>query len=287
MQFGNPQAAEVESIAQCAPPPLASKPVGFDSSLQGKIRAVIADDEPVAREILARMLRKEADIEIVGTATNGREAAEAIERLSPDLAFLDMQMPELSGLDVLARLGAARPPAVVFMTASQGYALQAFEAHALDYILKPCSGARFRAALQRARECIQNGRESRARREVRAVAEACCAEVSPARRFAVRSGERIVFPALSEIHWLAAVDGGVEVHLERETHRVEGSLTELEPKLNGGHFLRIDEKTLVNLEHVKHLIPSADAGYVVSMRQGAQLRLAAAYQENLSRLSWL
>jgi len=234
-----------------------------------KIRTLVVDDEPLARSNLAVLLRLDLEIEIVGECGSGAEALAEIRRAKPDLVFLDVQMPECDGFDVLELLGKDLPPAVVFVTAYDQYALRAFEAGALDYLLKPFDNTRFARALGRAKERIAHGRNS----------------LRTVERLAVKSAGRICFLKLSEIDWIEAADYYACLQVGTKTHLLRRSLSELERELDRTVFCRIHRSTIVNLDRVRGLLLSEDGEYQVLLENGARLRLSRRYRKQLqSRL---
>jgi len=227
------------------------------------------DDEPLARSNLAVLLRLDLEIEIVGECGSGAEALAEIRRAKPDLVFLDVQMPECDGFDVLELLGKDLPPAVVFVTAYDQYALRAFEAGALDYLLKPFDNTRFARALGRAKERIAHGSNS----------------LRTVERLAVKSAGRICFLKLSEIDWIEAADYYACLQVGTKTHLLRRSLSELERELDRTVFCRIHRSTIVNLDRVRGLLLSEDGEYQVLLEDGARLRLSRRYRKQLqSRL---
>jgi len=234
-----------------------------------KIRTLVVDDEPLARSNLAVLLRLDLEIEIVGECGSGAEALAEIRRAKPDLVFLDVQMPECDGFDVLELLGKDLPPAVVFVTAYDQYALRAFEAGALDYLLKPFDNTQFARALGRAKERIAHGRNS----------------LRTVERLAVKSAGRICFLKLSEIDWIEAADYYACLQVGTKTHLLRRSLSELERELDRTVFCRIHRSTIVNLDRVRGLRLSEDGEYQVLLENGARLRLSRRYRKQLqSRL---
>jgi two-component system LytT family response regulator len=250
------------------------------------IRALIVDDEPLARERIRALLREEADVEVVGECADGPSAVAAIQKLSPDLVFLDVQMPGMDGFGVLRALGAGRVPEVIFVTAYDQHAVKAFEAHALDYLLKPFKPARFREALRRAREQL-------ARRRAGALPEnlaALLAHLQPQRaylsRIAVKSGERTVFVKTGEIEYLEAAGNYVVLHAGRENHVVRETLAALEAQLDPKQFVRINRSTLVNVEQIREVQPLFKGEHVVVLRNGRQLPLTRGVRELQERLKF-
>ena len=250
-----------------------------------RIRVIIVDDQPVEREVMRRMLRNESDIEIVATCTNGKEALDSIKRFQPDLLFLDVQMPELDGFGVVSLLDPAHVPVIIFVTANEAFARRAFDVHALDYLLKPCTRERLRIALQRAREEIQHKRSGAVRQKLSdLLIKDLKTWARQPDRLAVRSGDRILVLTLSDIDWVEASDNAARVYSGKESHLLRDSLAAIESKLPPETFLRINRSTLVNIERIKELQPLPDGEYAVVLRNGTRLTLTRAYRDRLQRL---
>ena len=235
-----------------------------------RIRALVVDDEPLARSNLTVLLRLDAEIEGIRECGSGMEALAEIRSSKPDLVFLDVQMPECDGFDVLEMLGTDLPPAVVFVTAYDQYALRAFEAGALDYLLKPFDNARFDRALGRAKERIAHGR-------------------NPARTmtsFALKSAGQVSFLNISEIDWIEAADYYSCLHVGARTHLLRRSMSELDQELDQAVFCRIHRSTIVKLDRVRGLKLNENGEYDVLLDNGTKLRLSRRYRKQLqSRLS--
>ena len=233
------------------------------------IRVLIAEDEPLARRRLMRLLDARADVEIAGTAKNGEEAVRLIAELRPDLVFLDIHMPELSGFEVLSAISDGPMPAVIFTTAHDEYAVKAFEVHALDYLLKPFDSERLDAAVDRA-----------------AAIEGRTADflhsLSPPRRFVVRTPGRIVFLQIGEIDWVEAADNYVQLHAGAHTHLMRGSLKALEKQL-GSRFARVHRSAIVNLDAVVELVPRSHGDYEIVLRSGHRLIATRTHAGKLRR----
>ena len=244
------------------------------------LRALIVDDERLARARLVRLLRRREDVEIAGVACDGDEAVQMIAELRPDLVFLDVQMPGLSGFDVLdaVSLGSNgnRMPAVVFTTAFDQYALRAFEVHALDYLLKPFDEERLSASLDRATAMI---RGARAEPGLRPFLE----QMAPPERFVVRTPGRIVFLPLAEVDWIEAAGNYVYVHAGRERHLIRGTLKAIESRF-AARFARIHRSAIVNLERVRELAPRAHGDCEVVLRGGARLPVSRTFAARLRAL---
>ena len=249
-----------------------------------KIKTLIVDDEALARERLRQLLEREPEIEIVGECADGRDAVSTIQRESPDLVFLDIQMPELDGFGVLAAMGAEPAPLVVFVTAHDQFALRAFEVHAVDYLLKPFDRERFQTALRRALERVKH-RESGAieRRQSALLAELKPAPKS-AERLAVKSGGRVVFVKIHDIDWIEAAHNYVELHAGKESHLLRETLNAIEARLAPEIFVRISRSVIVNLERIKELQPLFHGEYTVTLHNGTRLTLSRRYRDQLPRL---
>ena len=234
-----------------------------------KIRTLIVDDEPLARSNLAVLLRRDTEIEIVGECGSGSDALTTIRSTHVDLLFLDVQMPECDGFDVLEMLGKYLPPAVVFVTAYDQYALRAFEAGALDYLLKPFDNPRFDRALVRAKQAIQRGKSEPRKLE----------------RLAIKSVGQIAFVKISEIDWIEAADYYACLHVGPRTHLLRRSMTDLEEELDPAVFCRIHRSTIVNLARVQKMEIGKDGEYEVRLDNGTTLRMSRRYSKELqSRL---
>ncbi len=229
------------------------------------IRAIVVDDEPLARTNLVVLLQRDPEIEVIGEYGSGMEAVTAIRSKKPDLVFLDVQMPECDGFDVLELLGGEVPPAIVFVTAYDQYALRAFDSGALDYLLKPFDDARFGRALARARDKIAHGK----------------GQPRTTERIAIKSLGRVSFLKTSEIDWIEAADYYACLHAGAKTHLLRRSLAELEQELNPDAFCRIHRSTIVNLDRVRRLELNADGEYDVLLNNGSRLRLSRRYRKQL------
>ena len=240
--------------------------------MSAPIRALLVDDEALARRRLRSLLGGESDIEIVGECGDGGSAVEEIEALAPDLVFLDVQMPEADGFDVLDALG-ARMPVVVFVTAYDGYALRAFEVHALDYLLKPFSRDRFQTALSRAREEIRRRREEgqQGRDELAALVRELRQAGRRPQRLVVRDGGRVSFLRVEEIDWVESAGNYLRIHVGADTHLVRGTIKGCAERLDPESFLRISRSTVVNLDRVRAVHPWTRGELIVVMGDGTQL----------------
>ncbi len=243
------------------------------------IRAVIVDDEPLARERVRSLLAAEKDIEIAGECVNGKEAIAAVRELHPDLLFLDIQMPGLSGFDVLRELDCDTMPLVIFVTAYDQHALKAFEVHALDYLLKPFKQARFRETLQRARATLSGKDTALASRKLLEFLGQ--AKISPEylMRLTIKNGERVVLVRVDQVDYFESAGNYVVVHAASENHVLRETLTALEQKLSPRQFLRISRSTLVNLDKIKELQPLFKGEHAVILQSGKQLTMTRGLRE--------
>jgi two-component system LytT family response regulator len=234
-----------------------------------KIRTVVVDDEPLARSNLTVLLRRDPEIAIVAECGSGVHAAAEIRKVKPELLFLDIQMPECDGFDVLESLGGDTPPAIVFVTAYDQYALRAFEAGALDYLLKPFDALRFERALHRAKQKISTGKDLPKKLE----------------RLVIKSPGEVAFVNISEIDWIEAADYYAGLHVGPKTHLLRRSSSELEQELDPLVFCRIHRSTIVNLDRVRGLKLGEDGEYRVLIEDGTELRLSRRHRKQVqSRL---
>jgi two-component system, LytTR family, response regulator len=228
-----------------------------------KIQALVVDDEPLARSNLKVLLRRDVDVELVGECGSGKEALAEIHAKKPELVFLDVQMPECDGFDVLEQLGTDAPLALVFVTAYDQYALQAFEAGALDYLLKPFNDARFERALERAKHRIAQGKRAARRVE----------------RLAIKSAGEVLFLRVADIDWIEAADYYVCLHVGARTHLLRRSMAEVAQELKVQEFCRIHRSAIVNVERVERLESGEDGGTEVVLSGGKRLALSRRYRK--------
>lgn len=254
------------------------------------IRVIIVDDEELARRGIRTRLQRSGDVEIMAECSNGREAIEAIRRASPDLVFLDVQMPGKTGFDVIEAIGWDTFPNVIFVTAHDRYAIRAFEVNALDYLLKPIDDERFDIAFQRARESLTRDRDSDFGRRLASVLGNMAPgkrDGKPASRFdrvVIRSGGRVVFVKTSEIDWVEAAGDYVTLHAGKKSWLLRETISEMERKLEANGFTRIHRSTIVNLERVGEMRALDNGEYRVMLRDGTELKLSRSYRHALQRL---
>ncbi len=242
------------------------------------LRILLVDDEPVVRRDLARLLGAEPHVEVVGEARNGLEALEQIDTIAPDAVFLDVQMPELDGLGVVAALDPETAPALVFVTAFDRYALQAFDAEAVDYLLKPFDAARCRRALERVKLRLTGSRERSTEQAMMAMQRAGGAGPRYLDRLAVRAVRKIVIVDLVDVLWIEAADNYVRVHSAGGAYLTRRTMRDLATLLDPGRFARIHRSSIVNLRHVRELRPLGDGDYEVTLQGGARLTLTRSYR---------
>lgn len=247
------------------------------------MRVVIVDDEELARRGIRSRLERDGDAEILAECRNGREAIDAIRRLSPDLVFLDVQMPGKDGFDVVAALEREAPPHVIFVTAHDRYAVKAFDVHAFDYLLKPIDDDRFATALARAREAVARSRDGDAARRLAALLRDV-GRVEYPERFVVRSGGRVVFVRAGEIDWVEAAGDYVSLHAGKRTWLLRETMTSTERKLDPDRFARIHRSTIVQVDRIAEMRPYHNGEYVVLLRDGTSLKLSRTYRAVLQRL---
>jgi two-component system LytT family response regulator len=241
------------------------------------VKVVIVDDEPLAREGLRALLAGDREVEVVAECADGQVAIDAIRRTKPDIVFLDVQMPDLDGFDVLRALAGEPLPAVVFVTAYDKYALRAFDVHAVDYLLKPFHDERFAEALARAK--ARRG-ENMTERIARLLDE----RKPKVMRVLVKTGGRVLFIRADEIDWIEAADYYVKLHVAGKVHMLRESMAALEARLDPELFFRVHRSAIVNLERVRELQPFSRREHVLVLRDGTRLRLTRSRRERLAAL---
>jgi len=247
------------------------------------VRVLIVDDEPLARRGVSARLRKFPDVEIVGQCADGASAVESILSLAPDLVFLDIQMPEIDGFDVIRSLQTERLPAIIFLTAHDEHALRAFEVHAVDYLLKPLDDERFAVAVNRAREQLDTTRKAELVGEMLRSLDQDRDCYAP--RFVVRLGSRIQIVPVEDLGWIAAAGDYSELHTASATHLLRETMNTLENKLDPAKFVRIHRSRIVRLAEILELRSMENREYIVKLRDGSQHRSGRRYADRLKR--WL
>lgn len=241
------------------------------------IRTIVVDDEPLARERLRTWLAREADFSVVGECSQGEEAVEVLRRERPDLVFLDVQMPGLTGVQVLEALGHDAPPAVVFVTAHEHFAVDAFEVQAVDYLLKPVSRERFKTALERVAKRLAGPGPG-------ATAGPAPADPKLPERLSVKHNGRIVFVPVADIDWVGSADNYVELHVGTQTFLLRETMTAITQRLPADRFVRISRTAIVQVGRVRQLEPLFHGEYSVELMSGAKLTLSRSHRDQLPRL---
>jgi two-component system LytT family response regulator len=249
-----------------------------------KIRTLIVDDEPLARERVRTLLGEEPDVDIVGECGDGVEAIDAIEREAPDLVFLDVQIPEIDGFGVLERVGPDKTPVVVFVTAYDQYALQAFEVHAVDYLLKPFDQDRFQKAMARARQSVQLHHSGDVNERLVALLQDLKTPQGHLERLVVKSSGRLFFLRVEEIDWVESSGNYVCLHVGAESHLLRETMNGIEAKLDPARFIRIHRTAIVNIDRIKELQPLFHGEYDVVLRTGTTLTLSRGYRDRIQGL---
>ena len=254
-----------------------------------KIKAIVVDDEPPARRNLRALLKGIPDIDLVKECGNGRDAVSSIRALEPDLVFLDVQMPEMNGFEVLEELTGQPLPVIIFVTAYDQYALKAFEVSALDYLLKPFDDARFHKALAQARRQIEQQDASELGRKFMSLMGTRDVKPGAAPRYLTRlmikTAGRVIFIRTEEIDWIEAYDNYLRLHVGGKAHLLRQTMNELEATLNPEQFARIHRSTIVNLDRIKELHPHFNGEHLVILQDGTELKLSRTRREWLEQ--WL
>jgi two-component system LytT family response regulator len=246
------------------------------------MRALIIDDEPLARRSVRRFLKVHADVEWIGECGDGESAVAAILTKQPDLVFLDVQMPEMDGFEVVRTLGADRMPVTIFVTAYDRYALRAFDANAVDYLLKPFGKERFERALNRARERIEGNLNCDDVRRVVASLEQIQTRQRGAERIAITENGRVHLVKARDIDWIGAEANYARLHVGVREYELRETLTSLERRLNPLDFLRIHRSTIVNVHRIKEIQRWFRGHHLVFLENGKELRMSR-YQSEIAR----
>ena len=250
--------------------------------IDSRIRALVVDDEPVARGHLRALLEDRGDVQVIGECGDGLTAVERIRSLGPDLVLLDVQMPELDGLGVVRAVGPDRMPPVVFVTAHDQHAVDAFEVHALDYVLKPVHRARFNGAIDRVLEIIKSGTASSRSRPLAEVLDRLAAPGSE--RIAVKSGDRVLYLRVSDIDWVEASDDLVKLHVGKTVHDHRATMAQIEQRLPASRFMRIHRSTIVNVERIREFQPWFQGDWILVLADGTRLQSGKSYRKRIREL---
>ena len=245
------------------------------------ISALVVDDEPIARRAIVRLLREDPEIELLGECGDGASAVASIRAHSPDLVFLDIQMPAMTGMDVVATIGATRMPATIFVTAYEQYAVRAFEANAVDYLVKPFSRERFAETLRRAKTQLSvAGGDLRILQALEALRQ----RERYLDRIPVRVDEHVIFVAVDDIVWIKASRNSVLIHVADRVHELRDTITSIAERLDPRHFARIHRSAIINVRRVKTIHPWFNGHHVVTMDTGQQLRMSRYQHQTFLRL---
>jgi len=251
-----------------------------------KIRTLIVDDEPLARQGVRRLLETDPEVEVVGECSDGLEAIESIQTVHPDLVFLDIQMPEMNGFEVLDALGPAMMPLVVFVTAYDQHAVKAFEVHALDYLLKPFEKERFEESLGRAKASLREKQQGEIASKIADMLGTVRNERVRGNRLMIKSGGHITFLRAEEVDWVEAQGDYVCLHCQGKKHLVREKIGRMEDQFAGGTFIRIHRSTMVNVGRIKEMQPLFHGDYTVVLNDGTRLTMSRSFREKVfQRLS--
>lgn len=249
-----------------------------------KIRTLIVDDEELARQRVRELLAEAEDVEVLGECANGEEAVFRIRSLQPDLVYLDVQMPEMDGFQVLQSLELQWMPVVVFVTAYDEHAMRAFDAHAVDYLLKPFHRSRFDVSLERARALLNQRLDQNVDGRIRTMLAALRPEHPYLERVVVRLGQRIQFVRVDDVDWIAAEGNYVRLHTGKRTHLVREPLSRLVERLDPARFLRIHRSTVLNIERIREIQPLGKGAYVVVLEDGTKLTSTSTFRDGIDAL---
>lgn len=255
--------------------------------MKQEIRTLLVDDEPFARESLNIFLAEHEGFRVIGECSNGLQAIQVINRDTPDLIFLDVQMPEVNGFEVLNEIETDNPPVVIFATAYEKYALRAFEANAIDYLLKPFDKGRFSEALQKAVRYIKgNHREDlgHVRELLKTYNQLKSAEGQFKHRILVKEKKKYFLVDLDDIYFFEASGDYVTIHKQKGTHLINDSMSNLERKLNPAQFVRIHRSTIINLHYIESLQPYFNGEFHITMKNGARLKLSRNYRDKINTI---
>jgi two-component system, LytTR family, response regulator len=246
-----------------------------------KIRTLIVDDEPLARERLAGLLASEPDVEVLGQCRDGEEAVTAIFDHAPDLVFMDVQMPQMNGFEVIESVGTEKMPLVIFVTAYDQHALKAFQVRALDYLLKPFDRARLVEALNRARKQMQQNQTGDIGRRLLALAKDLRRDQPRTERLVVKSGGRLFFLRADEVDWVEAAGNYVRLHVGTTSYLLRETMNAIEGRLDPEKFVRIHRSRIVNMDRIQELQPWLNGEYAVLLQTGTRLTLSRGCREKL------
>jgi len=244
-----------------------------------RIRVLVVDDEDLARQRLRALLSRRADVEVIGECSTGTEAVRAIRAEKPDIVLLDVQMPELDGFDVISEIGAQNMPTVIFATAFDDYAIDAFDVGAVDYLLKPVDEDRFNRTLDRAAKRFRESSEGSSASQMSALLRKIASLAPPGGRFAVKVHGKVLFLDPTEIYWIQARDDVARVHLADSAYDVREPLSHLEARLPGSSFLRVHRSVIVNTSHIRAAEPFDQGDQMLILRNGKRITTGRSYRK--------
>jgi len=248
------------------------------------LRALVVDDEVLARKALLRLLKSEPGINVIGQCGDGESAVDTIRRARPDLVFLDVQMPEMDGFQVVETVGVDQMPVTIFVTAFDRYALKAFDANAVDYLLKPFAADRLSRALSRARDRCTGRQDDEAARRLFSLLDRTRSQSDYAQRLTVSMRGRIVFIPVADIDWIEAEGNYARLHVQRRAYEVRETLQSLMDKLDPRDFVRIHRSTIVNLHRIREVQPWFQGSHIVLLHSGEELRMSRYQRDAAERL---
>ena len=250
------------------------------------IRCLLVDDEPLARERLRALLQSDERFHVLAEAADGRSALQLIEDLAPDLVFLDIQMPEMTGIEVAAALQASESklPLIVFVTAYDNFALQAFDLHAIDYLLKPFDRARFETALDKAASRLASHTPADLSHQLAALISTYRSEQRLPNRLPIKTDGRVILLPVEEIDWIGAANNYVEIHAGKACHLMRETMNAIEERLDPARFLRISRSTLVAIDRIREIQPLFYGEHAVILADGAKLTASRGYRDALKPL---
>jgi two-component system, LytTR family, response regulator len=248
------------------------------------LRALVVDDEPLARKALLRLLKNESDISVIGQCGDGEAAVNTIRRTNPDLVFLDVQMPEMDGFRVVETIGADQMPVTIFVTAYDRYALDAFDANAVDYLLKPFAPDRLARALRRARDRCLGRQDKEAAHRLFSLLDRTHSQTDYAQRLAVSMRGRILFVQVADIDWIGAEGNYASLHVSRKLYDVRETMQALMDKLDPRDFVRIHRSTIVNVHRIREIRPWFQGSHIVLLQSEEELRMSRYQHEAVERL---
>lgn len=248
------------------------------------MRTVIADDECLSRKKLRILLSSENGVDVAAECQDGKQAVDAVRIYKPDLLFLDIEMPDLNGFEVLDQLSKEQMPIVIFTTAYDHYAIRAFEAHALDYLLKPFNQTRLHRSLERARAELLKSHEQGVKARLLDMLSATKTESKPLRRLVIKTAGRVVFLDLNEIDWIEAAANYVKIHAGKDSYLLREGIGNMSAKLDSGRFVRIHRSFIVNINRIRELQPCENGEFIAVLRNGKELSCSRGCRSEVQRL---